>query len=296
MKSKKIDLKIVPEWFDIRKYATARDFDIYDWHFNIFYRIAMVGELLSNDNPNNLEADFDSFTRDKITSLLQNPALHLKPESKLDTSHQVNRPAVVTDASVLNVLSIAEDLRKVERYADGWKAFQHWVSKNEDCDPASVRAREALDDSVNKYRAERFTDSHAYIEVDLHAHLDDLVQAFTDWVKKEKACRNMPFQDKQKFKRPARTKNGIPTHDKQRFSLIDFNRWHRYAVLPYFDLKLWARSENVHFPDWLMVDALFAGQGGDTDREYRKYTKPLARDVFTQACIDLLRNQAGITL
>lgn len=297
MKSKRIELKVVPDWFDIHKYSAVSDFDIYDWHFNIFFRTSLTGGRDIDKLTEDSNEEFDAFRLNCITALMKKPAMRMKPEDK-KVHRQDERFPIVRDLSVMEVFSLAENLGDEQQYVDGWQAYQRSISTNEGLDPASERAMEALDESANTYHAQRFSDSFAYLQIDLHAHLEDLAQAFTEWVKQEKANRNVPFQDKQKFNKPPKPTSRVDSepHDKRRFSIVDFKRWHRYAMLPFFDLKLWAWSENVHIPDSLMVNAIFAGIAGDNDRNLRGYTKPLVREVFTQGCIDLMRNQAGIAL
>ncbi|RQS63854.1 hypothetical protein DID98_02955 [Burkholderia sp. Bp8984] len=176
-------------------------------------------------------------------------------------------------------MGVAEELHKSEKYQAAWEAWEWSMNTSEEWILERLKDKHgALENSAGDYMNEMFPSAGhlVYAEVDIHAPLDDLVESFKEWVQKVKSSRGVPF------------------HSKRAFTELDFKRWHRYAILPYFDLKLWAMSEGAHIPDWLYVDALFGDVQGDTDGMFRKNTKPLERQVMTQACVDQLRNQGDI--
>lgn len=280
----KLVLSAAPDWFDIKKYAAVANFDIFDWHWNINYRLGMTGdgdidEKLKEaylERSDEAKKAGDEYYLQRLTQLLDRPAMLVRPERK-----NTNDWATVRDMSVKDAMCLAEELHKSEKYARAWEAFDWSMTTSEKWILDQLEGKyDDLDDSANDLRHENYPSSanYVYAEVDIHAPLDDLIDSFREWVQGVKESR------------------GIPFHSKRVFSDVDFKRWHKYAVLPYIDLKLWASFHDVHIPDWLYANTLFRDFQGDIDGMFRKNTKPLEQQVFTQACLDQLRNQADIRL
>ncbi|MBB5505091.1 DUF6387 family protein [Paraburkholderia atlantica] len=209
---------------------------------------------------------------------MENPARKTPPDRKRTYDNKTAR-GIVMDLSVVQVMSMAEEFHKDEKYVAAWEAFNWGMTTSNEWIQERLKGKdEALQDAAADYMNLKFpaTGNFVYAEIDIHAPLDDLVESFRDWVQKIKSDR------------------GIPFHEKSRFSDLDFKRWHKYAVLPYFDLKLWAASKDVRIPDYLYVKALFGDLQGDIDGMFRKNTKPLEKVVMTQGCLDQLRNQGNI--
>jgi hypothetical protein len=284
---KKQTLSAVPAWFDLKKYAGVAEFDIFDWFSNIYLRLMVQGGIddkLREALDERMKADGLQVENDRsyylsmLEQMLESPATQMRTKRKR-THDGGLRSGVVSDLSVLQVMAIAEELHKSEKYQAAWEAWEWSMRTSEEWIRERLKGKyDAIEDPAGDYMTEQFPSSghYVYAEIDIHAPLDDLMESFRDWVKKLKSDRGVPF------------------HSKRAFTDLDFKRWHKYAILPYFDLKLWATSTGVHIPDWLYVDALFGQMQGDTDGMFRKNTKPLEKEIMTQGCIDQLRNQGDI--
>lgn len=290
MNKKKATITAVPEWFDLQKYADVAKFDIFDWFANINFRMMLLSAFDDNEREKIDERmksfgyqveDDRSYYRQLLDQLLKQPVARMKQKRTRSMSFGEGKDGkgIVRDLSAVMVMSASEELHKEEKYAHAWEAFNWNMTTSEEWILERLEGKwDALDDSTSDFMNEKFpaTGNFVYAEVDIHAPFDDLMAAFAEWVKIKKAARGVPF------------------HDKKTFSDLDFKRWHKYAVLPYSDLKVWAMSEDTHIPDWLYVEALFGGLQGDTDGMFRKNTKPLEKQIMTQACVDQLRNQGDI--
>ena len=277
----------LPTWFDIRKYAEVADFDIFDWHWNIHYRLSMTGFDQSFERLTSLgfRISDESMKEElglhalRIENLMDHPVMVLRQDRK-KTLREINiNKAIVRDMSVLDATSLAEEIRKDQRYSDALEAYDWDMNTTEEWIKERLKGKfDAVEDSASDFMNEKYPASgnFVYAEIDIHAPLDDLVESFREWVKNKKSSRSVPF------------------HDKTKFSALDLKRWHKYAVLPYFDLKFWAEFVGVHIPDFLYVRALFGHMQGDIDGMFRKNTKRLEKQVMTQGCLDQLRNQGDI--
>jgi hypothetical protein len=290
MNTKKTTMSAVPGWFDLKKYADVAQFDIFDWFSNINFRLMLLAAFdgkAREEFRQRLEADGYEVREDRefyvaiLEQLLEQPVakMNQKRTRSMVLGGEEEHNGLVRDLSAMMVMSASEELHKEERYAKAWEAFNWSITTSEKWILERLEGKcDALEDSSSDFMNEKFPSfgNFVFAEVDIHAPFDDLMESFAEWVKNKKSER------------------GIPFHDKKSFSDLDFKRWHKYAVLPYVDLKVWAMSQDVHIPDWLYVEALFGGFQGDTDGMFRKNTKPLEKQVMTQACVDQLRNQGDI--
>lgn len=186
---------------------------------------------------------------------------------------------IVQDLRVLDVLCHAEVLLNEENYKDAFEAHKFAMSATEQwaVDAAEEKAI-ALDDSVNSALGKLFPASaqYVYAEVDVQAPLDQLISSFTAWVREVKQRQNQKFAGKRAF------------------GNSDFAKWDHYRILPYFDLKLWSKINNIRFPEWYYVDLLFKDRDGDVASFFRQTCKPTADRVLTWECSESLRLQGGV--
>jgi hypothetical protein len=66
----------------------------------------------------------------------------------------------------------------------------------------------------------------------------------------------------------------------QNYRKPDFTNWINFGLLPYLDLQIWEREENVSIPNRVMADAIFLpGEGGE--EVVRKTTEKLAKELLS---------------
>ncbi|CAL8474548.1 DUF6387 family protein [Caballeronia sp. S22] len=264
----------LPAWFDITKYAPVANFGAEEWHAQIRNRVwlqSSVSGLTRNDAGQDEDA---GLTRKAVNLLLAQPTAIQIVEPRPPVAECLD---LVRDMTVREVMCLADELRQNDVYVSAWEAYQVELDADDDTlSQEASRFAEDLDDSACEFANRRWPGSGApvFAEINLSAPIGELVDSFTAWVTKAKANRGSSFSGKKEFNE------------------TDFKKWHRYAVMPYFDLQLWANLEKVHIPVWLYVRALFANMEGDTDGMFRKNTRPVAEQVFTQECLDMLGNQS----
>jgi hypothetical protein len=75
------------------------------------------------------------------------------------------------------------------------------------------------------------------------------------------------------------------------YNKTDFDNWYRFGVLPYIDLIMWARDENVKIPYRVLADAIFpSGERGE--ETIRKTTKPLVESLLNESSLIQLETLA----
>lgn len=78
----------------------------------------------------------------------------------------------------------------------------------------------------------------------------------------------------------------------RRSRIPPFNEWCRLGILPYLDLKIWEKENDVNIPYRVMADAIYAsGEGGE--ETVRKTTAPLAEFLITERALEILSAQAA---
>ena len=128
---KKQTLSAVPAWFDLKKYAGVAEFDIFDWFISIYFRLMVRGGLddkLREALDERMKADGLQLANDRsyylsmLEQMLERPATQMRTKRK--RAHDGGlRSGVVSDLSVLQVMAIAEELHKSEKYQAAWEAW-----------------------------------------------------------------------------------------------------------------------------------------------------------------------------
>ena len=78
---------------------------------------------------------------------------------------------------------------------------------------------------------------------------------------------------------------------RKNFTAKDFARWHRYAVLPYIDLTLWAQFQGARIAHHVLGDVLFPDEDFDRAQAIRQTVKPLANKLLQHETLTALRAQ-----
>ncbi len=72
----------------------------------------------------------------------------------------------------------------------------------------------------------------------------------------------------------------------------EYKKWLEYGLLPYLDLNLWERENNVSIPYRVLADAIFS-DGNMGEEMIRKTTKKIADQVMNKDYIDFLATIAA---
>jgi hypothetical protein len=77
----------------------------------------------------------------------------------------------------------------------------------------------------------------------------------------------------------------------KRFSKSDQENWHRFGVLPFLDLEIWAIENDVNIPYRVFADAIFP-DGTCGEETIRKTTLPMVKQLSTDEFLLYLAAQA----
>jgi hypothetical protein len=111
------------------------------------------------------------------------------------------------------------------------------------------------------------------VKVNLYATDDNIRRGFDAWLA------------------TARQATGITTAKKQ-YNQRDFDQWEKYRILPYLDLTMWARANNVQLTQQTLGEALFPDEIDVSLAErIRKVIDPMARKMRSHVFLETLRSQ-----
>jgi hypothetical protein len=194
------------------------------------------------------------------------PSKAFKPSAGL--SKHVHRRQV-RDQSVFDALAGSYWLED--------KRFQNWRALFDDLQTPSSKRHDSLFETP-MWKAVRDAgiddDGEVQLSVNIHASDEQLIADFGKWLTEHKQRRGLVLQ-------------------KNKVRSVDFQDWHRYKVLPYLDLKFWAKTHGLEITNQLLGIALFPDEYevALSDR-IRKVVTPLGRRLANEEFCTLLRAQA----
>lgn len=291
----KIDrVEDLPEWFDLKKYDKCESFGAADWLRQLDIRSYLLSRC--PDYPDAFQPMPELFSylntsheeylagRRREWRFLINPymeALRADPlgfsPSQIDNEFfewkrkaiQPVRGAVFDDLSFALHVAIAAYCEGEEQMCAqlrGWDLMAHDLQAG-----ASYLAAERKNDlpyplagPAYKLASEELSNTlveppewGTLISVDLEAPDAVLIESFRDWVREARVRQKCTGPKGRKFY---------------------YDRWARYGLLPYLDLRTWSLETGIHIPDRVMSAAISHYDAGEAN--LRKTIVPLAADLI----------------
>jgi hypothetical protein len=136
--------------------------------------------------------------------------------------------------------------------------------------PNNPNPNDNCDQKLRDYGQDGFVIS-AHLTVDLDGSKEEIIQNFQSWLE--------PALAEYRTLYPRAREPGI--------TQPVIRSWHDYQVLPYQDLKLWYRRQNIKMPsDTVIATWLFAEQEGDKNKALE--TRNKAAETFSRSTLRLL--------
>lgn len=253
----------LPEWFQLEKYTAAKNLTAEEW----YQQIAIRYSAFENRNYRSYVYLNEESDKNNISSYYENllRAIHCKPiidvnaddfwkeyEGVLSPDTGIRSVSLMDYAMIAKTIS-SEKLNAVKKVWD--KTFD----ENNNVETPSYGK-----DPVYKFGDGdiRFDEYWDVAWIDLAISDDLLVENFKSYLKIRRKGMQETIENKDAFKR------------------FNFENWNRLGLLPYIDLFIWSKVENISIPYRVMADAIFPlGERGE--ETIRKTTKPLAQVVLT---------------
>lgn len=251
------DLKKLPAWYSLAKYAPQQQLDLSGWLRQLAVRAEMVQSIEHGFNVP--AAYFANIWRDPILTEkdeLFDQCDGLTQLAGLISGEPWGRPAI-RQATLHDHMREETNLRGAlgDHMARLHQLCAPWCAEVDD---EALAYWSLLDRPVDDWGQGALL---ASVKVDLGLPDELLVQAFREFLPRarETIAARSPLPG------PATLK-------------VDPAAWVRFSVLPYIDLKLWSVKENLKIPYRVYADAIFElGFGGD--EVVRKTTTKLATEA-----------------
>ncbi|WP_417788164.1 DUF6387 family protein [Stutzerimonas xanthomarina] len=236
----------LPEWFDLHKYQGCEAFGALEW----LIRLTIRENVVINIQKGNVDEAFVQHLKQVRTDPLDEtrdkfgPWSYVPSESCIETY----KPVRTLVASELMGQSNIDVSSCGNSQADKKAAARWHLIAN--AHPWTEAHSNAADSPIVLSGLGPQEAPCMAVVVDLNATDAFLKQAFSVWLKKAR--------EEQKEK-PAR---------------LHYDRWARYGVLPYLDLRIWSLETGYHIPDRVMSAAISQYDAGEAN--LRKTIAPLA--------------------
>lgn len=252
-------LKVVPEWFDLKKYECAVALDAENWTFQIAVRFACFHHLGVMRSPEPYLPEWDAPILKALASLRSNPIV-VRNSPPFD--HKVFSWCYETPAAAVRPMTRLDLYSIDRRVRQGLtrRQIEHiqWLVMHES--PAAFLAAETT-----------------YLNVSVEEDCDGLFKLpmMIDLRFPNKILREHFEIYLQRMRRRG---GGRPSEASKKSP--DLAKWGSVQLLPCIDLLLWEKEQDGRIPDSVLVKAY--GPKGQVDREMiRKTIRPLAEALLS---------------
>ena len=256
--------------FDLRRYAGLRDFGVAEWAHALSRRRGLLDV-------------FDSFPKETLAGRMR--AIWLDP-LLIARREEVYSPAV-TDISIYTAWCLRQPILSDPNLAAACEAEGEPVQVASAHEPGSddwwgdllAQSRDPkanrIHQDYNELGADHYDVDHVYVEVQLAAPDEVIIQHFKEWLAR------------------TRKKNLYQHSPKRRFTETELGRWVQNRVLPYLDITLMAQLLEVELPNHVIGALLFDGIEVDRAEKIRKTVAPLAEEVISYDLLEALAAAAN---
>ena len=271
-KSKQELIKNAPEWFSLKNYDQSKNLDAYGWWLHLSRRMAALDAI-----ERGYHYDLSKFFR--------NPVLNNSEINEI-------RNKLSWVSPLANDTPNAPKLKNAKLHTDTVRSLPLlWIAYGEN-DDQDVR------EAVDNFKSSKDTDTDAdllftpydlylkskglnnngllLLEVDCNATDEKILADFSSWLK------------------AARDEFGSVRA--MSFTKATFQEWVSYGVLPYIDLTLWAKYNNVRLTQYAIGRAIYPDDDescSDPTERIRRTTKAKADWLMNWALLRSLEIQAN---
>jgi hypothetical protein len=264
--------KGLPEWFCLENYKDAESLTPQEWYENLYNRSTFfVNHRLSHSDNPKVPIERKEYCKARCKQFVD--LIAEEPIVRVADQHKVTGIfGFTTVDSLRNGELVGNYQLLVENAPPVFGEYEelHNRSKNE-----AFRLSHK-NETLSNFFSQKCTSldyEKALIEVNMHASDEQIVEDFKNWLANTRRVMN---------KKTA----------KKRFSVMDFNEWAEYQILPYLDLKIWSLFSGCHLTQVMIGNALFPDELDiDTTERIRRTTKKKADWLMNHTVLDALGRQ-----
>lgn len=268
----------IPASFSLSKYDEVAQFDAAQWFVNLEKRYLLLEQSTLFDESYKF---FKNRIKKDIMSLLENPIVTIE---KCDGTSLLG----IQDDAVMSLKN--KDFFELLLYTDLFyeeKDFQNLIDLIGNVSSPMTMIGPTNSKSSEKYfwNADISPRGMAFAKINLLASDETLVNDFKVWVRREKEKRTIHFVNNKATKLSEKIHKHAPTQ-------ADFNQWHSNKILPYLDLIIWAKENQVKLTHDQLGEVLFANSGvDDSTLKITRSTKPKADELMNRNILMIFASQ-----
>lgn len=252
----------LPKSFCLDNYAGTKDLDAAGWaqallvreHLRRRYEHSKLVSGVVNDQ--------------FIHTIFKDPLFQRKPSpiqiSRLEIGEPPLRHLTVSDLHELtHFLNIDPEAKEVEsRYADLWS------------NKTAERLSESAETFTSAHVDSIFSSNKIYLSVDVTCSNDYLIDKFKSKLEKYRSSQNFKLR-------------------KSEYNDDNFKKWHDLAILPYLDLSLWAKANEVSIKPHVFSKAIYklSDKEYDNTRTITAKVEPRASELMQREALKTLFTQ-----
>ncbi len=278
MKKRKIeDVKDLPEWFDIKKYAKARTLDAKGWFNQLIVRRAGMpdkyiiqleqGDCFYARDPA-LKVEFDRWYQQHVSIIRKMGIVTEKETEELNYFKKfAEASATQKNVHLTSLFEIYWAAKKIPE--DKVELFNnHTIPLPRSSMPAT-RAK-MFKESFLSHSTNSPKTTDVFFTVNLNCPDDIILSEMKNEL--EKIRQNLAVRK-----------------EKKKISPFNFYKWAEFGVLPYYDLTEWALQNDIKIPNKVLAQAIFqdASKG---EENIRRTTKPLAGEFVNLRTLSVLQS------
>lgn len=255
-------------WFDLTNYDKLSTLDLSDWYELIIVRASLIDDI---EAYRRLLEEYDDYGRKEfIFSMIQSACLHIKtnpsiPFLEFGFGDSYNREYICT--SVYSTCASAHfDIANDPKLSD----ISELLKPEYIFDNLSDEDSMIISKPIDMILMDRDV---THVTVQLEATDEQIMNDFRQWLNKYREITG---------------RESI----KKLFKQTDFNKWIKYGVLPYLDLKIIANIEGKKIKQVKMAHLIFPDEYDvGTEGRIRQVTKPEAEQLIKKDTLRAIQAQ-----
>ncbi len=235
---KSINSKQLLEWFDISRYELVASFDLARWYRNLSPRKFFYNLPAESLKKYREDFRFDFSDSENLLTLWNECEDEWAPPSDWYFATPQSRLYQATVQSLPASYSAwaADRAKAGKEETSGPETGLSAIDVEDETQNSLEQPADLIERMENKFEHDPFL----HLQVNMFAPDSLIIDNFKEWLKSARDVFEMPSRNL--------------------FTLTDMESWAKFQILPFIDLTVWARLEDVRISDPVMGNVLFSNE------------------------------------
>lgn len=249
----------LPKWYSLKNYREAAQLDFQGWYWQLVARLEL-DTFMSHMTPHERASNEPMVrnSRELLQTIRNHPILDYEHSTLVKNFSgaffTTPKGPGIRYASVADINAQLSELQFSD--SNNEALFRNYLSENNVGNESNAIASPLIDAQPNKWFPHE-----TLLSVSMGLPEKVLIENFTAFVRTAKTSRPDFRAESEPYRKP------------------DFGNWINFGVLPFIDLSIWEKEEEVSISNRVMADAIFpVGEGGE--EVIRKTTAKYAHQLL----------------